>query len=57
MKLVLNYGQWKWLKEIIKMAELMEMKTTTGTIRLADQSSQIEIYEDITIEIPDEYDL
>ena len=53
MEIRLNYEQWKRLKELLKVAEIVEMKTTTGDVTLADQQTSIQIYEDITITIPD----
>ena len=53
MEIKLDYEQWKHLKDLVKLAEHMETKTTTGSIRLADQGSEIEIYEEIKIHLPE----
>ncbi len=53
MEIKLDWEQWKLLKEILKVAEMLEVKSTTGSAKLDDQKTQIDIHEDITITIPD----
>jgi len=53
VKIKLDWEQWKLLKELLRVAEVIEWKSTTGSARLDDQNTQIDIHEDITITIPD----
>lgn len=53
MKIKLNWEQWKRLKELLRVAEVVEMKSTTGSARLDDQLTAIDIHEDITITLPE----
>lgn len=53
MEIKLDWEQWKLLKELLRVAEMLEIKSTTGSARLDDQKTQIDIHETITITIPD----
>lgn len=53
MKIKLTWEQWKRLKELLTVAQFLEMKSTTGSARLDDLATEIDIHEDITITLPD----
>ena len=53
MEIKLDWEQWKLLKELLKVAEMLEIKATTGSARLDDSCTGIDIHEDITITLPD----
>jgi len=52
MEIKLDWEQWKLLKELLRVAEMLEMKTTTGSARLDDKDTEIDIHENITITLP-----
>ena len=53
MKIKLDREQWKLLKDLLRVAEIIEMKTTACSARLDDKNAEIDIHEEITISIPD----
>lgn len=53
MEIKLDWEQWKLLKELIKVAEMVEWKSTTGSAKLDDPRTEIDIHENITITLPD----
>ena len=52
MEIKLNWEQWKLLKELLRVAEMLETKSPTGSARLDDQNTGIDLHEDITITLP-----
>ena len=53
MEIKLNWEQWKLLKKLLRVAERLEIESPTGSARLDDQNTGIDLHEDITITLPD----